>query len=234
MISHHVVRLASTVSAATMLCALAACATPPTTNTVGLPVCGANNTPITQRWVTIRLHHKVDDVFDPNATSDPNVVYSVLSRPQARPSGAELDKTGQHIHSPFVDVDKNPYDSDLHLLSGIKPNDRVGFRVILDNNSQNVGDNSPNYSYYQEPIANGDNIRGIAVMPRSRSKFVCSRLSLGETDALDGKTKDVVYFYIAYRQGPPPNYDSFSVFLVPKAGATTTVVVIDPKIMNSG
>jgi hypothetical protein len=237
MISHHVVRLASTVSAATMLCAIASCASQPTTNTVGLPMCDANNTPITQFWVTIRLRHKVDDVFDPNIRSEPNVIYSVLPAPTARPSGKEIDTKGQHLSSPFLDVDKNPYDSDLHLLSGVKPNDLVGFRVILDNNSQNTGDNSPNYLYYQEKNAsgNGDDIRGVAVIPRSRSKFVCSRLSPGETDASDGKTKDMVYFYIAYRQAPQtPAYDSFSIFLVPKAGATTTVVIIDPKIMNSG
>ena len=240
MISPRAVRLARTVSAAAMLCTLAACATYPTqltTNTVGLPLCNASNTPITQFWVTIRLHRKVDDIFDPNISSVPNVLYSVLSAPTGRPSGKEIDATGQHIKSPFLDVDKNPYDSDLHLLAGLKPNDLVGYRVVLDNNSQNTGDNSPNYSYYQEKNAsgNGDDIRGMAVIPRSRSKFVCSRLSLGETDTLDGKIKDFVYFYIAYRQSAQtPPYDSFSVFLIPKAGATTTVVIIDPKIMNSG
>jgi hypothetical protein len=133
-----------------------------------------------------------------------------------------------------VDVEKSPYNSDLHLLSGIKADDNVGYRVFLDNNTPSSVDNAANYSYYLEPKASGDDIRGIAVIPRSRSKFVCSRLSLGETDALDGRPKDVVYFYIAYRQGPQPNYDSFSVFLAPKAGAVTSVVIIDPKIMNSG
>jgi hypothetical protein len=240
MISPRAVRLAGTVSAATLLCAIASCAPRPTqltTNTVGLPACDALNTPITQFWVTIRLHRKVDDIFDPHISSEPNVLYTVLSAPAVKPSSKELDAKGQHLHSPFLDVDKNPYDSDLHLLSGIKPNDVAGYRVILDNNSQNVGDNSANDSYYQErnALGNGDDIRGVAVIPRSRSKFVCSRLSLGETDALDGKTKDVVYFYITYRQASaPPPYDSFSLFLVPKAGATTTVVIIDPKIMNSG
>ena len=219
-----------------MLCAIASCGTQPTTNTVGLPLCDAQNTPITQFWVTIRLHHQVDDIFDPNIRSDPNVLYSVLSAPTARPSAKEIDARGRHIASPFLDIEKNPYDSDLHLLSGIKVDDIVGYRVILDNNVQNTGDNSPNFSYYQEKNASGrgDDIRGVGVIPRSRSKFVCSRFSQGETDSLDGKTKAFVYFYIAYRQGPQPPYDSFSVFLVPKAGATTTVVIIDPKIMNSG
>ncbi|MEJ0065747.1 MAG: hypothetical protein WDM85_10225 [Caulobacteraceae bacterium] len=75
----------------------------------------------------------------------------------------------------------------------------------------------------------------MAVIPRSRYKFICSGLSLGETDPADGRTKDVVYFYIRYRHDPStPTFDSFSIFLVPRAGATTTVVIIDPKIMNNG
>jgi hypothetical protein len=233
MISPTAVRVAKTVSVATMIGAMTSCATttsPLTTNTVGLPICDAHDTPITRFWVTIRLRQHVDDVFDPGVRSGPNVTYSVLSTPASRPSSKEIDAKGQHLASPFLDVNKNPYDSDLHLLTGIQANDVVGYRVILDNSATN-------YAYYQESNArgNGDDLRGMAVIPRSRSKFVCSRLSFGETDTLDGKTKDFVYFYIAYRQAVQlPPYDSFSVFLVPKAGATTTVVIIDPKIMNSG
>ncbi len=84
MISLHASRLARTVSAAAMLCAIASCKTYPTqltTNTVGLPLCDAHNTPLTRFWVTIRLQDRIDDIFDPGARSERNVRYTVLSKP---------------------------------------------------------------------------------------------------------------------------------------------------------
>ena len=229
MISRLAVRLASTVSAATLLCTLASCATHPTeltTNTVGLPLCDAHNTPNTRFLVTIRLRQKVDDIFDRDTGSGRNVTYTVL------PESPESVRDG-HAVSTYPDVNANPYDSDLSLLNGIKRGDIVEYRVVLDNNTTE----DANYAFYGErnALGNGDDIRGMAVIPRSRSKFICSRLNLGETDPSSHKTQDVAHFYITYRHDPDtPTYDSFSVFLVPKAGATTTVVIIDPKIMNSG
>jgi hypothetical protein len=241
MLSPRAVRFAGSVSVATMLCTIASCATYPTqltTNTVGLPLCDAHNTPKTRYFVTIRLHRKIDDVFDRGARSEGNVFYGVRSEPSdAMALRNDLSVKNEHFTSTYPDVNTNPYDSDLGYFHDIRHGDKVQYRIVLDNDKTNVGDNSANDSFYQETnaLGNGDDVRGVAVIPRSRSKFVCSRLNLGETDPFDNKVKDVAYFYITYRHDPEtPTFDSFSVFLVPKAGATTTVVIIDPKIMNSG
>lgn len=240
MISRRAIRLAGTVSAATLLLTLASCATYTAklaTNTVGLPLCDAHNTPKTRFLVTIRLDHRVDAIFDHGPQAVQHVFYTVLPAPQEPSNLRDTDPEGRHISSAYPNVEANLYDSDLSLFSGIERGDFVEYQVILDNHENNSGDNASNYLYYQESneLGNGDDVRGVAVIPRSRSKFVCSRLGVGERDPSDHRLKDVAYFYIAYRHDPPmPTYDSFSVFLVPRAGATTTVVIIDPKIMNSG
>jgi hypothetical protein len=247
MISPRPVQFAKLLSSAAMAGALASCATsnpapppgsPPAmeTNTVGLPACNPSSLPHAKYVVRIYLSLETDDVFfyGPPTPITREVYYDPLPETSSEISG-DFQPTGTaNTSRGYPEVNANPYHSDLTSIPGIQPADIVEFRVVLNTDVNSAG-NSHNKSFFSNIDRHHDGYatRGTAVSVTNASRFICSGLSAGETAGAE--TRDVAYFYLPYRYVlNNPRYDSFSIFLVPRNGATTTVIIIDPKIMNNG